>query len=144
MRFQRIFQGWTWRHGTLAGVSLVFFFVALTLLIRHYPKDDTQGFEEAARRIDARIRSGELVILHPPGNAWYVEHFDRHVVLAPRKLEARDVEGATGLWFVTDRGDERVRQVFHRAIHRFRRQGKAQFGDVTLFHYWEPKGKAEK
>lgn len=144
MRFQNIFQGWTWRHGTLAGVSLALFVVALILLIWHYPTDETQDFADAAQRIDARIRSGELVILHPPENAWYVEHFDRHIVLAPRKLEARDVEGTTGLWFVTDRGDKRVRQVFNKAIRRFRRQGKVEFGDVTVFHYWEPKGKDEK
>jgi len=144
VQFQRIFGAWTWRHGALAGLFVALFAAALTLLIGHLPSDDTQDFQDAARRIGERIRPGELVILHPPGNAWYLEHFDRHVVLAPRKLEPSDVKQATGLWFVTDRGEKRVRQVFHRAIRRFKRQGHAQFGEVTVFHYWEPKGGGDR
>ena len=73
-----------------------------------------------------------------------MEHFDSHPVLAPRKLVPSDVDNATGLWFVTDRGEKRVRQVFNKAIRRFRRQGRARFGTVTVFHYWEPKGRGGK
>jgi len=144
VQFQRIFGAWTWRHGALAGISVILFIAALYLLIAQFPKDDTTDFQAAAARIDERIRPGELVILHPPGNAWYVEHFDRHQVLAPRKLAPSDVSHATGLWFVTDRGDKRVRQVFNKAIRRFKRQGQVRFGSVTVFHYWEPKGKGDK
>ena len=143
MRFQRIFGVWTWRAAALGGVSAALFAAAALLLGLYLPADDDADFAAAALRIDQRIRPGELVILHPPGNAWYIEHFERHQVLAPRKLEPRDVEDATGLWFVTDRGDRRVRQVFHGAIRRFRRQGRASFGRVTLFHYWEPRGGGE-
>jgi len=119
------------------------FTAAAVILLWHLPEDDTADFEAAAKRIDQRIRPGELVILHPPGNAWYLEHFDRHQVLAPRGLEPRDVELAAGIWFVTDRGDLRVRRVFHAAIRRFKRQGRASFGEVTVFHYWEPGGGGE-
>ena len=144
MQFQRIFGGWTWRDGAMAGLFLSLLVAATVLLVGHLPKDDTTDFAAAAHRIDTRIQAGELVVLHPPGNAWYMDHFDRHMVLAPQKLTARDVEFATGLWFVTDRGDQRVRQVFSKAIHRFKRQGSARFGAVTVFHYWEPKSRDEK
>jgi len=133
----RIFREWTWRHGALAGTSVLLAAAAVFLLVGHFSMDDTSDFAAAARRIDARIRAGELVILHPPGNAWYIEHFKNHTVLAPRRLEVKDVDQATGLWFVTDRGDKRVRQVFHKAIRQFKRQGRAEFGEVTVFHYWE-------
>ncbi|MBM4373326.1 MAG: hypothetical protein FJ098_16840, partial [Deltaproteobacteria bacterium] len=116
------------------------FATAIFLLVERWPRDDTRGFREAAARIDERIRPGELVILHPPGNAWHVAFFDRHTVIAPQKLDPADVEKAAGLWFVTDRGDQRVRQVFGRAMARFRRMGTAQFHDVTVFHLWEPRG----
>ena len=139
MRRAGIFSGWTWRDGALAGVSVLLAAAAVLLLVGHFPRDDTSDFADAARRIDERIRAGELTILHPPGNAWYIEHFERHTVLAPRRLEVKDVDQATGLWFVTDRGDKRVRQVFRKAIRQFKRQGRAEFGDVTVFHYWEPK-----
>jgi hypothetical protein len=144
VHFQRILGTWTWRHGALAGISVILFAAALYLLLAHFPADDTADLQAASRRIDARIRPGELVILHPPGNAWYVDLFDGHPVLAPRKLDASDVEHATGLWFVTDRGDQRVRQVFNTAIRRFKRQGHVRFGSVTVFHYWEPKARGAK
>ena len=141
MKRPGIFREWTWRHGVLGGLSVILAAAALLLLVGHFPRDETSDFTDAALRIDERIRAGELVILHPPGNAWYIEHFDKHTVLAPRRLDAKDVDQATGLWFVTDRGDKRVRKVFRKAIRRFKRQGRAEFGEVTVFHYWEPKKK---
>ena len=101
--------------------------------------DPGADFRVAAERIELNHRPGELVVLHPPGNAWYMDEFGDLPVVAPLKLKARDTRKLRGVWFVTP-DPKRVKKLFRKVLKPYRKKGSKSFGDLTVLHYWAPKG----
>jgi hypothetical protein len=125
------------RHRTI--VILSGLFIVLAVVLAFMWPDEHKDFRAAAERIEKNYLPGEVIILHPPGNAWHSKPFNRFPTISPLKLKAKDIKGLAGMWVVTP-DKARARKVFRGAIKTFRKQGEASFGDLTLLHYWKPKG----
>jgi hypothetical protein len=109
--------------------------LALYLYLDSRPQ---RHFREAAARINARLGPGEVVLLHPPGNALYLDCLPGLPVLASATLKKADLEGVAGVWLVTDLPAQALKT--HRVLRQvFKKSGRADYEEVSLFHFWAPK-----
>jgi hypothetical protein len=123
-----------WERAAAAGLILLAA-LALWLFQGTGPQDDLRA---ATERIKARIAPGELVLLHPPGNAVYLDCLEGLPVLASATLKRADLAGVAGVWLVTTMPRQALRT--HKVLGKaFKKGGRAEYDSVTLHHFWAPR-----
>lgn len=140
MNRERLKEGLKENRLLLAGSIVIF--LAGILVWTIFPMEN-QDFQSAAGQISRNFRSGEVVIMHPPGNTWYLDAFNRFPVVAPRKLGREDLAGFAGVWIVTS-NQPRAEKLFKSALKRFPRHASVKFGDLTVLHHWGSGSKKKK
>lgn len=118
--------------------------IALTLLLTLLPlreRGDTKSWKEAAAHIKRKFSPGEVVVVHPAGDAAAaMEHLaGLPTICDPRKKNMPlDSLRASGLWIIgTKKPDGRLKK----AKSAWGKSAEALYTDVFLNHYWKPKAR---
>lgn len=125
------------RLETLLSVALVPLALLAFLTLRAF--DPSTPFRDAAAHIEKRLKPGELILLHPPGNSWYADEFQKLPVFSFQTLGSEDLRGLPGVWIVSGAGHKAAARAYAAALKAFARSGSIKKGGLTVLHYWEPR-----
>jgi len=107
--------------------------------------DDVTGekgadWKDAAARMEMRLGTGEMIVVHRPGNVWYADALDGlPAVCDPgRKGPGLETMHADAVWIV---GAEKIDRKLKKLLKQFKAAGKKRYGSVHLYHSWKRKSK---
>lgn len=132
------------RVGGVGKVQLVWLLPALLCiagalwLTFYFPAPETEtGWDEAAARVQSRIKPGEMVLIYPTWKAAAAEPLKGFPVTCDvwRKGPALHTLKPTGIWVVGAK--KRTRRV-RKALREFAERGTISFDDVHILHMWTP------
>ena len=133
-----------WRNGAVTSLWLLAAAVCLAAAVWLVAAIDVGPPEQAdwhraAQRIETRLGTGELVVVHRPGKVWYAEPLrGLPAVCAPGKRGPKlEHLRKDAVWII---GEKKFRHKLRKLTRGFKRKGTTSFGGVHLLHAWDRKG----